>query len=147
MKTTLAGLAGILAAGLVEHAAQAKERMEKAAALVEAEAKRVIGTYQEAAGPFEAWAPLANRTLETNTENTPGLVTGEMRDSIGTHVEEHEASIGSNDPKLLWFELGTKSQPSRHVLGTAAVHVEKEVVEMLGHGAVKTLVGGGGQEF
>ena len=80
--------------------------------------------------------------------NTPGLVEGDMRDSIETHVAEDEAQIGSDDPKLLYFELGTVGpgdhvQPPRSVLGTATIHKEKEIVALLGHGTVRTLIGGG----
>jgi hypothetical protein len=146
--TSFAALASVLAAGVAAEAEGRKERLEKAAKAVQTEARAVIGEYQEAAGPFAKWAPLADRTLETNTENTPGLVTGEMRDSIATHVDGDEAQIGSNDPKLLWFELGTVGpgdhvQPPRSVLGVAAIHSEKAIVELLGHGTARTLTGGG----
>jgi len=151
--TSFAALASVLAAGVTAEAEHRKERLEKAAKVVRDEARAVIGTYQEAAGPFGEWPPLADRTLETNTENTPGLVTGEMRDSINTHVEGDEAQIGSNDPKLLWFELGTVGpgdhvQPPRSVLGASVIHTEKEIVAILGHGTARTLIGGGNeQEF
>jgi hypothetical protein len=140
----IAGFMAVLETALSEAEQHGRERMEKATKLIEAEAKRELGEYQSAAGPFAAWPPLAERTLKTNVNDTPGLVTGGMRDSIAsTVVSRHEGEIGSNDTTLLWFELGTKTQPPRSVLGTAAVHKEKQVVHLLGHGVLRTLIGGG----
>ena len=40
-----------------------RKALEKAAKIVEAEAKRRIGHYQAQTGPFAPWAPLADSTL------------------------------------------------------------------------------------
>lgn len=92
--------------GFIEFLGEAAERahknheaLERAAVIVETEAKAELGNYQAAAGPFAAWEQLHDRTLETNTANTPGLVTGEMRDSIGHEANDEEAVIGSNDTR------------------------------------------------
>lgn len=147
----LAAFAAIVEAALAEAEGHGRERMERACRLVETEAKREIGTYQGAAGPFGAWPELAERTkadrsAQGYSENEPGLRSGEMRDSI-THTvhSHHEGEIGSNSKELLWFELGTNSQPPRSVLGIAAVHEEKKVVDILGPGTVRTLIGGGSE--
>lgn len=125
-----------------------RHALEKAAKLVENEAKSRVGHYQEAIGPFAGWAELADSTKADRvnqgfTENDPGLRTGEMRDSIEHKTEEHEAQIGSNNDKLVWFELGTSKQPPRAVLGGAACAKEAEVVSILGDGVVTALIGAG----
>lgn len=121
--------------------------MESAARLVQAEARREIGTYQrENTGPFEPWQELADSTKDDRvrqgfTENDPGLRTGEMRDSIDYRANHEQAVVGSNDEKMVWFELGTQHQPPRSVLGTAAVHTEHQVVELLGSAVCRAIVG------
>lgn len=125
-----------------------RSALEQAARVVEREAKAEIGKYQTQAGPFAGWAELAQSTKDDRvrkgfSENEPGLRTGDMRDSIGHAVGRNEAVVGSNDDKLVWFELGTSKQPPRSVLGIAAVHKGPEVARILGQGAVKSLVGQG----
>ena len=139
--THLAGVTMELKRG--NHAA-----MERACQVVKAEAVREIGTYQDAAGPFSGWAELADATKDQRvalgfSENDPGLRTGEMRDSIQHHAEAAEGVIGSDDDKLVWFELGTSKQPPRSVLGIAAAHKAEQVAKILGHGVVAHLLGGG----
>ncbi len=132
---------------LVQHEME-HHALEKAAVLVEKRAKDKIGEYQNAAGPFAGWAELAESTKEDRvrqgfTEDDPGLRSGEMRDSIEHVVADGEAQVGSNDDKLVWFELGTSKQPPRSVLGgTAAESIEK-IIEMVGESAVTALVGKG----
>lgn len=132
----------------VDHLKGAKSRinqpnysaMERACRVVEAEAKREIGTYQE------GWAELADSTKADRvrlgySENDPGLRSGEMRDSIGHVVGHNEGVVGSDDDKLVWFELGTDKQPPRSVLALAAMHKSKEVAHILGAGVHAALAG------
>ena len=124
-----------------EHAA-----LERAAKLLETAAKEKIGHYQDEAGEFVAWAELADstkadRTRQGFSENEPGLRTGEMRDSIGHRVEPGEAEVGSDDDKLVWFELGTSKQPPRSVLGATAVENAEKVVAIVGETVVMALCG------
>jgi hypothetical protein len=121
--------------------------LEKVAQRIEKTAKDEIGTYQQAIGPFDAWEELhdatkADRVRQGFTENDPGLRTGEMRDSIEHRTEGLEAEIGSNDEKLVWFELGTDTQEPRAVLGTAVEHNHEAMLKILGHAAVTGLLGG-----
>src|SRR4051812_36859265 len=111
-----------LAAKLGEIALQQHEMehhaLEKAAVLVERRTKDKIGEYQDQAGPFIAWPELADatkadRVRQGYSEDEPGLRTGEMRDSIVHVVADGEAQVGSNDDKMVWFELGTSKQPPR----------------------------------
>lgn len=141
---------GHLAAFHVRQNAAMHHAMDRAAAMVEREAKRELGTYQAGGGPFVAWAELAeatkaDRVAQGFTENDPGVRTGEMRDSVGREVAHDgtEAAVGSNDDKAVWFELGTSKQPPRSFLGLAAFRKERQIAELLGHGMVTALVGGG----
>ena len=122
--------------------------LEKAAVVVEERAKEKIGEYQEQAGPFIAWPELTDSTKEDRlrlgyTENDPGLRSGEMRDSIEHVVLDGEAQVGSDDDKLVWFELGTTKQPPRSVLGGAVVDEMDKICEIVGEHAVAALVGKG----
>jgi phage gpG-like protein len=124
------------------------EGLDRAARVVQEEAKRELGTYQDQAGPFAAWAELADSTKTDRVkagyaENEPGLRSGEMRDSIGHAVGHDEAVVGSDAEEMAWFELGTSRQPPRSVLGTAAVRKGEAVAHILGRSAVKALVGRG----
>jgi hypothetical protein len=128
---------------LAEH-----EGLERAAKLVERQAKQEIGHYQDQAGPFVAWAELADatkadRTRLGYTENDPGLRDGTMRDSIEHVTGTHEAEIGSNDEHLVFFELGTEKQAPRSVLGTAAVLTGEKAAEIVGEGVAFALMGKG----
>lgn len=122
--------------------------LEKAAVVVEKRAKEKIGEYQDQAGPFAGWAELADstkadRVRQGYSEDEPGLRSGEMRDSIEHVVMDGEAQVGSNDDKLVWFELGTVKQPPRSVLGGAVVEEMEKICEIVGDHAVAALVGQG----
>lgn len=117
----------------VEH--EKHKLLEKAAVVVEEEAKRVIGTYDY------GWKPLAPSTLARKSADTPLLETGEMRESIEHTVKDHEAIIGSNNDKALWQELGTSHIPPRSFLGGALQHKSDEIVEMIGQNIVKVIEG------
>jgi len=143
---TLAGFITHLTAVQALVSASSRSALEQAAKVVEREAKAEVGKYQAQAGPFVGWAELAQSTKDDRvrkgfSENEPGLRTGQMRDSIGHAVGRNEAVVGSNDDKMVWFELGTPKQPPRSVLGIAAVHKGPEVARILGAGVVKNLVG------
>jgi len=129
-----------------EHAA-----LERAAVIVETEAKAEIGTYQPDAGPFAAWAELQDSTKRDRvakgfSENEPLLRTGEMRDSVEHTVKMDfgpggVAHIGSDSLIAVYQELGTVRIPARHFLGGAAFRKEREVQQVLGHGVVAMLGG------
>ena len=67
------------------------EALEKAAVMVEEEAKRVIGTYDY------GWPSLATSTLKKKSDDTPLLETGALRDSISHKVHGRRAVIGTDD--------------------------------------------------
>jgi HK97 gp10 family phage protein len=122
--------------------------LAEAAEVIATEAKAEIGHYQAAAGPFQAWAPLADATVKDRVSkgfspNEPLLRTGGMRDSIETTVSRNSAEIGSNSDIAVYQELGTSKIPPRSFLGGAAVRKEDEVVRILGEHVKAHLEGGG----
>lgn len=136
---TLDSFAGMLVAAAAAMPEVEHRALEKAGKIVQDEAKAEIGTYQGAAGPFAAWAPLKPATIARKAAgDTPLLETGEMRDSIGLIVEGHEAHVGSNDDKAVWQELGTVHIPPRSFLGGAAVRKSPAVAEAM----AREIVGG-----
>ncbi|NHN93636.1 hypothetical protein [Acetobacter sicerae] len=145
---TIAGFAALLGEMTLKADEATHHALTKAAKIVQAEAKSEIGHYQGEIGGFPAWAELADSTKEDRlrrgfTENDPGLRSGEMRDSIETTVHDHEATIGSDDDKLVYFELGTVKQPPRTVLAGALIRKEDDVVKEIGSTFVGRLTGVG----
>lgn len=144
---TLDGFATFLAEVAIEVEHENHKALERAAVVIEDEAKAEIGFYQGEAGPYPAWAELADSTKAQRvalgyTENDPGLRSGAMRDSIQhTIVSEHEVQIGSNDDHLVYFELGTNKQPPRPVLGLAAFQKGKEAAEAAGGVLIAAMTG------
>ena len=129
--------------------------LEHAARVIEKEAKDEIGTRQDAAGPFEAWAPLADTTIHgfdghpgkadlghSPPDYDPLLRKGDMRDSIEHTVIGYEAHVGSNSDVAVWDELGTEKMPARSFLGGAAVRKRDEVGHIIGWTTVNILLGG-----
>jgi len=110
---------------------------DKATEEIEKTAKGMIGDYQPAIGPFVAWEELADSTKAERaslgfSDNDPGFRSGEMRESIKRTVVDSEGAVGSNDPHLKWFDIGTSKQPPRPVLGPAAMHSKERVARLLG---------------
>lgn len=124
-----------------------RQSLEKAAVVVKTEAKRSIGEYQAEAGPFAAWEPLAESTLEQKSKkgrappDNPLLVTGDLRESIEHNVVSDEAHVGSNSDVAVWQELGTNRIPARSFLGGAAVRKTDEVKNLIGEAFEKALAG------
>jgi hypothetical protein len=140
---TLTGFASLLGGMAVEMQLVEHDALEKAAVIVETEAKRVLGTHDY------SWPPLAPSTIARKaTGDSPLLETGELRDSIQHHVGHTgahggmEADIGSDNDKALWHELGTARVPPRPFLSGAAIHKEHEVVDVIGREMVAFLAGG-----
>ena len=125
--------------------------LHKAADVVQAEAKAEIGHYQDRAGPFEAWKELAETTKADRAAhgfapNDPLLRTGELRDSIKTHVTVHgigsgEAHIGSDSEIALFQEIGTRKIPPRSFLGGAIVRKLDAIKAICGRHAVASITG------
>jgi hypothetical protein len=136
----LVGFAAHLTSLSIEHDHANRHALERAANIVETEAKRVIGTY-DYDWPELAESTKAQRVALGYSENEPGLRSGEMRASIEHVVTSHEAEIGSDDQHLVYFELGTSKQPPRSVLAGAAMRKEEEVVDTINRVIAMTIAG------
>lgn len=122
--------------------------VEEGCKIIEAEAKRVIGTY-EYRWPQLAASTQSQRVYYGFPANEPGLRTGEMRDSIEHVVKSDlatrrvEGHVGSNSDKLVWFELGTRTQPPRSVLVAATMRKGREIEHLFGRVFHAHLTSGG----
>jgi hypothetical protein len=114
-----------------------KKALTKAARLVQQEAKRVLGTYDY------GWPHLQEETVKHKaTGDSPLLETGGLRMSIKYSVDAEEgiATVGTDDPKGLWMELGTKHIPPRSFLAGAAMRKEAEVHHICGNELISWVV-------
>jgi len=125
-----------------------KHILEKAAEDVRVTAAGMIGQYQEAAGPFVKWEELADSTEKEKTRlgyslDAPLLRNGKLKKSIEKTLEPTEAAVGSNNPVMVYQELGTEHIPPRSTLGSASVHSAPRVCEIAAVTAVAWLSGVG----
>lgn len=121
--------------------------LEKAAKLIENDAKRQIGHYQDAVGPFQDWAPLADSTEAEKARlgypiDAPLLRDGHLRDSIEHEVSGLEAVVGSKSDIAVYQEFGTKTIPPRPFIGPAAFKNKEAIQKILGKALVEGLIGG-----
>ena len=129
--TSLAALGRHFGRLALEGEAVTNRVTEKVADIVKQDAQVKIGVYQEAAGQFPAWAPLADSTVADRISKgfsplEPLLRTGELRDSIETHVEGAEATVGSASMIALYQEQGHRANPAAAVPGPGAVRRQGE---------------------
>lgn len=122
---TFGGFARHLVAVAAQGEAVEHHVLKQATKIVRDDAQARIGTYQGAAGPFNAWQPLANSTIADRinkgfTPNDPLLRSGELRDSITSQVHGDKAIVGSASDIALYQEVGTATIPPRPFLGPAA---------------------------
>lgn len=121
--------------------------LDHVAKLIEKTAKSEIGHYQDAVGPFPAWADLADSTEAEKSRlgypvDAPLLRTGELRESITHETHGFVAIIGSKSKIMEYQEFGTKNIPPRPVIGPAAVRNQENIQKIVGAAAVSGLVGG-----
>jgi len=120
--------------------------LEVVAAKVQQTARAEIGVYQPEVGPFPAWAPLAEFTVNDRlaqgySPDDPLLREGHLRESITHEVGPMEAVIGSDSDIAVYQELGTVKIPPRPFLGPAVIHEEKFIKETLGAATVAAFAG------
>ena len=123
--------------------------LKKCAVAVEQTAKDEIGHYQQAAGNFPTWAPLADSTEAEKARlgypaDAPLLRDGTLRDSISHEVQALEARIGSTSDIMVYQEFGTNKIPPRPVLGPAAVRNKTKIERIFGESVVEGLLYGSG---
>lgn len=111
--------------------------LETVAKMIEAEAKRAIGTYLFD-WPQLSEATQADRERKGFAPNEPLLRTGEMRDSISHQIIEPGklAEVGSTSDVALYQEMGTSTIPPRPFLLPSVLYLEgpikKVVSEIIG---------------
>jgi hypothetical protein len=109
----------------------------KACAMVCAEARRVLGV------GYPEWPALSPATLADKMGPGPLLETGELRDSIQWTSHGLEGTVGSDNDKAVWHELGTAKIPARSFLVGAALHMSDKIHTMAGKAVVAVLGGRG----
>lgn len=107
--------------------------IEQACRMVHREAVRVLGTYDY------GWPTLKASTVARKGKDTPGVNTGELRDSIEWTAKGLEGQVGTNNQKGVWFELGTMHQPPRSFLAGAARAKARDVQKMAGKSAADAM--------
>ena len=153
----LAAHLGGLAAEAASHHGHA---LERAAQLLETDAKDSLGHYQSAAGPFPAWADLtestqAERAKAGYSPADPLLRSGALRDAIAHEVEGSRAVVGVPETGELSpdggsstlaeiaedMELGTSRAPPRPVFGPTAFRKGEAAAHAAGGELVKLMFG------
>jgi phage gpG-like protein len=133
---SFAGFAEHLIKINIEEGAKVHKAMDKAAKVVQDAAKKKLGHYQEAAGPFFQWEQLEAGTLSQHNKlgvgESPLLVSGELYGSIERKVDGTLAYIGSDNPIAEYQEIGTRNIPPRSFLGGAAYEKGERVAEIIG---------------
>jgi phage gpG-like protein len=131
--------------------------LERAAKKVEKTAVSEFGTYQKAVGPFQAWEPLSEETLEGwgghpgkielgyAPPDNPLVREGDLRDAVTHDVHDFEAVIGVKEGAegdiMVYHELGTSKMPARPVLGPAAFRNKAAIQRILGDATVAGVIG------
>jgi len=122
--------------------------MEQSAALVEATAKSEFGHYQRTdMGPFAEWLELKaatkkDRLRQGYTENDPLLRSGKLRESVDHISAPFEFVVGSEDPVMVYQELGTsRGIPPRPVLAPALYRNVHNILNIVGKTIETTLAG------
>ncbi len=112
--------------------------VKKYAEEIEAAAKEELGVYQPATGPFNAWDPLADSTMNDRINqgypaDEPLLRSGELRDSIQHEVQGLAAIVGTKSPIGLWQEVGTDRIPPRPFIGPAYIRKIDGLLDEVGY--------------
>jgi len=133
---------------------------EEVGQMFKADAQSRIGSYQEAEGPFPAWAQLANATQDERerkgfTRNDPLLRRGLVRDSIEVAATAESVKVGvpdkivdGDDGKPIdigvvaeALEKGTDHIPPRSYLGQALFHMRERATAIINEAIAKRLRG------
>ena len=112
------------------------------------ESTRMFGTYDHEGD----WPGLAERTLVTHRQkqdliaaagfpgvDTPLVVSGELKESVGMSVTGDSASVGTNNILMTYHELGAGHVPPRPVFGPTANFVASKMDEILGPVLIKVM--------
>jgi HK97 gp10 family phage protein len=126
MASLAQAIAQFMALGAEAHVMQ-HACLETAGKMFVEKAKAAIGTYEY------GWPPLAESTVARKAGgDTPLLETGALRDSFSYEVRSDHVSIGSDDPKIIYSEWGTKHEPPRPIIGGTIDHHGQEIANRMG---------------
>ncbi len=108
--------------------------LEAAGELFERTAKDMIGE------EIAQWPPLAPSTVEEKqllgytgrvSATDPLYRTGELRASIGHHVDGKRVVLGSDDPVAEFHEFGTSRMPARPFIGATVFREAREAADLI----------------
>lgn len=107
---------------------------------IQHQAAEQIGHYQAAVGPFAAWEPLAQATIDKKSRSYAGFATnyhrgldgnadsplydtGAFHDDLNISIDENRLKIrvGTTKEYIVANELGTDHIPARPVFGPAGI--------------------------
>lgn len=125
-------------AGRQLHAEAERVRLELRR-IVRVTAERGVMIAREMFGVLQPeWEPLAESTKDDKArmgfsppDYSPLLRSGDLRDSVHARAYGLTGEVYSNDPKMVFSELGTASEPARPVLEPAVVLAVVESDELL----------------
>ncbi len=146
MLDSLGAMALELVASEVRIVASLEGGLDRILDRIDRTAKSEFGVYQGPAGPFPAWAELAQSTKDDRvaqgySENDPLLREGELQESIAHEREGLEGVVGSISDIMPYDEFGTEKMPPRPVLGPAAVRNKSAIETLVGAALVTGLIG------
>lgn len=110
-----------------------------------------LGEYQGAVGPFPAWAPLSEFTIQDRTASgyppdEPLLRKGDLRASIAYMVVGREMTLYSNNPIAAYQEFGTPNAaapiPPRAFIGRAVAERGRAEALSVARAALRPLMTG-----
>jgi len=133
---------------LVEHEVrrEAENGLKQSVRVISDAARAELGHYQPAVGPFVAWAPLTERTLEEHARygvgDTPEMLTGGLYGSIEDEAHGNEAVSGSKLAIAAYQEFGTPKIPPRPIFGPAAWKSREAIEKIMGTAAMKGMMYG-----
>lgn len=141
------GTIGGFAAVLLQHAQHLSHRdgLEAAAVIVENESRASLGTYQQAIGQYEAWAPLTEATETRKTAigapvGAPLIREGDLGQAFSHEVSgDSSVTIKNTDPSAIPLEHGTKHMPPRPFLGPAVLRKTDEIAQVIGEDFIAQL--------
>jgi hypothetical protein len=108
--------------------------------------KAQIGDYQDAAGPYGAWQPLADETELEKAHlgapaNAPLERFGNLKKSFKYETDGLVGVVGSTDPVMVEHEYGTKRMPPRPVVGPALWKNRDHIRGLCAAAVIETLTG------
>lgn len=131
----------------VIHETVKKTAMRRAGTKVLAHARSKFGKYQPAVGEWPAWMFLTDYTMTERLHlgfkpDEPLKRTSSLKNSVLLSIDHDRIVIGSNDPRMIWHEMGTATIPPRPVLGPALYEKRHEVAKIIGHSIAKHVMYG-----